>query len=166
MRKYKQLLNYNIELTLMMKKTNISYLILFIGFILLSVIYGCSQKKNKVLQSKKTSTNDHLANIDIPFKLSTHLVGTWVSIGEYKNGKKVKEEGGHTLILKADSTYESLYKPNNLKRGRWLLIADTIIRLQMKVLDDYLIEDISDSTLKTQLLYLEPDKYVIEYKKQ
>jgi hypothetical protein len=47
------------------------------------------------------------------------------------------------LTLNEDGSFRSFYKPSNHKVGSWRIVSDTVFRLHMKAVDDYIVQELT-----------------------
>ena len=126
----------------------ISILFVIIASFRLLIVSSISFEKSVII-------TDTVKNNKTTFK---RLAKKWVSSSEIIDGKVIDLQGVFTLILKPNSTFESFYKPDNLKNGIWKLENDSTFTLYLKALDVYRILELTDSTLTTEILWTNDKK--------
>lgn len=85
------------------------------------------------------------------------LAQEWISTEQISNGIKKDIRNIYYINLKPDSTFNSIYKPDNSKKGFWRLNRDTTFTLYMKATDTFRILELSDSSLVVKALYTSPE---------
>lgn len=104
---------------------------------------SCHHTDESKNQIKVENTNSNLKNrINLGF-----LAQEWISTEKISDGIGKDLINVYYLNLKPDSTFNSFYKPDNLKEGFWRLNSDTTFTLYMKATDTFKILELSDSVL-------------------
>jgi hypothetical protein len=132
-------------------------LILFLCF----SIFSCRNAgDNSTIVTKQETRTDSLKKNNNTFFL---LAKKWHSTTESIAGKEREFKNMFCLYLKPDSTFESNEKPDNYKKGHWELNNDSTFSLYLKALDVYKIIELTDSSLKTELLWIH-EKTIITFR--
>lgn len=135
-------------------------LILICSYFLDSFSYFSKSRVVEGLNNTLTTKNfQTFKNID------KNLLGTWISEFELLNGRLKEAKGTHKITFKKNGKFYSIYKPDNYKNGYWEVSNDSILKLYMKVIDEFKIVELTSNSLKVKALYYSPDTLIINYKK-
>jgi hypothetical protein len=78
------------------------------------------------------------------------LSKSWISVKYFSRGKEADFRNIYRITLKSDSTFKTIYKPDNYHQGTWSLQNDSSFVLYLKALETFKILEITDSTLKVE----------------
>ncbi len=134
---------------------------------LFSILIFCSQYTNKVKTINKNELKKNNNNLEPRNKSNKKmLIGTWISITESRDNIENKLVGIHKLELNDDGSFNSFYQSSNRKSGSWKMVSDSVFRLYMKAVDDYIIKSLNDSIMIAQLGFITSEQVIIKYEKK